>query len=65
MAKVIVILKAILTRFIFATHGFLAIWRVTAIKGDPYYWYLTASILALAFEGVFTLTIKSNQEWKW
>lgn len=65
MAKVIVVLKAILTRIIFGAHGFLAIWRVTTIKGDPYYWYLMASVLALAFEGIFTLTIKKNQEWKW
>jgi hypothetical protein len=65
MVKVIVIVKAILTRIIFATHGFVAIWRVTSIKHDPYYWYLASSILALTFEGIFTLTIKKNQEWKW
>jgi len=65
MAKVIVIAKAILTRIIFATHGFIAIWRATTIKNDPYYWYLASSILALFFEGIFTLTIKKNQEWKW
>ncbi|XP_035703787.1 uncharacterized protein LOC118434415 isoform X1 [Folsomia candida] len=64
-AQVIVVIKAILTRVIFATHGLVAIWRVTQIKNDPYYWYLCASILALMFEGVFTLTIKKNQEWKW
>ncbi|CAL8111502.1 unnamed protein product [Orchesella dallaii] len=65
MAKIIVVLKAILTRIIFGSHGLLAIWRVTEIKNDPYYWYLTASVFALAFEGIFTLTIKKNQEWKW
>jgi len=65
MAKIIVFLKAILTRIIFATHGFIAIWRVTKIKKDPYFWYLGASVLGLAFEGIFTLTIKSTQEWKW
>lgn len=61
----ILIIKAILTRVIFAAHGLIAIWQVTQLKKDPYYWYLCASILALAFEGVFTLTIKKNQEWKW
>lgn len=65
MAKIIVVLKAILTRIIFGAHGLIAIWRVTKIKKDPYYWYLTASIMALGFEGIFTLTIKKNQEWKW
>ncbi|CAG7836727.1 unnamed protein product [Allacma fusca] len=65
MAKIIVVVKAILTRVIFALHGFIAIWRAQFIKNDPYYWYLTASLLALSFEGVFTLSIKKNQEWKW
>ncbi|KAK4026201.1 hypothetical protein OUZ56_015218 [Daphnia magna] len=65
MGKVVDVLKAILTRLIFAGHGFIAIWRVTTIKDDPAYWYLSISLLVLAFEGIFTLTIKANQEWRW
>ncbi|XP_046656104.1 uncharacterized protein LOC124349488 isoform X2 [Daphnia pulicaria] len=65
MGKVVDVLKAILTRLIFAGHGFIAIWRVTTIKEDPAYWYLSISLLVLAFEGIFTLTIKANQEWRW
>jgi hypothetical protein len=32
IAQVLVVLKAILTRVIFAAHGLVAIWRVTEIK---------------------------------
>ena len=38
--------------------------RVVAMKGDPYYWYLSITILLLGFEGVFTMTIKDSPEWK-
>ena len=65
MGIVVDVFKAILTRFIFAGHGFVAIWRVTTIKSDPAYWYLSISLLVLTFEGIFTLTIKTNQEWSW
>jgi hypothetical protein len=39
--------------------------RVVTIKNDPWYWYLATTILLLVFEGIFTLTIKETQEWKW
>jgi len=31
----------------------------------PRFWYLAITILFLVFEGIFTLTIKETQEWKW
>ena len=65
MASFIDTIKAIITRLIFSSHGLLAIYRVVTIKEDPYYWYLTTTIMILIFEGVFTLTIKKSQEWKW
>ena len=37
---------------------------MVALKDDPYYWYLAITILLLAFEGVFTMTIKDTPEWK-
>ena len=39
--------------------------QVVSIKEDLYYWYLAVTILLLCFEGIFTLTIKETQEWKW
>ena len=34
------------------------------MKCNPYYWYLSITILLLGFEGVFTMTIKDSPEWK-
>ncbi|XP_047002792.1 transmembrane protein 26 [Schistocerca americana] len=65
MGRVLATLKAVATRAVFGGHGLLAIWQVTVFKRDPRFWYLCAPIIMLAFEGVFTLTIKESQEWKW
>ncbi|KAL6259959.1 hypothetical protein P5V15_009868 [Pogonomyrmex californicus] len=65
MAKFLATIKAIITRLVFASHGFIAIWQVTTFKKNPYFWYLSCPILLLFFEGIFTVTIKENQEWKW
>ncbi|KYM98911.1 Transmembrane protein 26 [Cyphomyrmex costatus] len=65
MAKFLATIKAIITRLVFASHGFIAIWQVTTFKRNPYFWYLSCPILLMFFEGIFTLTIKENQEWKW
>ena len=42
----------------------LSVFRVVALKEDPYYWYLSITILLLGFEGVFTMAIKDSPEWK-
>lgn len=65
MGKFVATVKAIITRLVFAAHGFLGIWQVTTFKKNYFYWYLSSPILLLFFEGIFTLTIKENQEWKW
>ncbi|KAJ8917554.1 hypothetical protein NQ315_005603 [Exocentrus adspersus] len=65
MARFLATIKAIITRLVFAGHGFIGIWQVTIFKNNSYYWYLSSPILLLFFEGIFTLTIKQNQEWKW
>ncbi|XP_063544959.1 transmembrane protein 26 [Cydia strobilella] len=65
VGKVLATIKAVITRLVFACHGIIAIWQVTVFKDDIIYWYLASPILLLIFEGVFTLTIKDNQEWKW
>ncbi len=65
MANFIDTVKAIITRLIFSAHGAVAIYKAVSLKQDPYYWYLAITILLLSFEGVFTLTIKKTQEWKW
>ncbi|KAL7010703.1 hypothetical protein ACKWTF_016844 [Chironomus riparius] len=65
MAKFIATLKAIITRIMFGAHGALAIWQVTQYKKNPIYWSLSTPIGLLALEGIFTLAIKKNQEWRW
>ncbi|KAF2903809.1 hypothetical protein ILUMI_02361 [Ignelater luminosus] len=65
MAKFVAAIKAVITRLVFAAHGFIAIWQVTIFKKNIFLWYLSSPILLLFFEGLFTLTIKENQEWKW
>ncbi|PZC72679.1 hypothetical protein B5X24_HaOG210745 [Helicoverpa armigera] len=65
VGKVLATIKAVITRLVFACHGIIAIWQVTVFKDDIEYWYLASPIMLLIFEGVFTLTIKENQEWKW
>jgi len=65
MASFVDTVKAIITRLLFSLHGVVAIYRVVTLKEDPWFWYLAVTILFLAFEGVFTLTIKETQEWKW
>ncbi|GBP13582.1 hypothetical protein EVAR_6926_1 [Eumeta japonica] len=65
VGKVLATVKAVITRIVFASHGIIAIWQVTLLKDSIEYWYLASPILLLIVEGVFTLTIKENQEWKW
>ncbi|XP_066586241.1 transmembrane protein 26 [Prorops nasuta] len=65
MAKFLATIKAVITRLVFASHGFIAIWQVTTFKKNPFFWYLCCPIVLMFLEGIFTLTIKENQEWKW
>ena len=65
MATFMDTVKAIITRLMFALHGFFAIFKVVTMKDDPWFWYLAVTLLLLCFEGIFTLTIKETQEWKW
>jgi hypothetical protein len=65
MAKFIATLKAVITRFLFGAHGAIAIWQVTQYKKNQIWWVLASPIGLLGLEGIFTLTIKKNQEWRW
>lgn len=65
MAKLIATIKAVITRLLFGTHGFIAIWQVARSKNNYDYWYLCVPIALLGVEGLFTLAIKKNQEWRW
>ncbi|KAK7493686.1 hypothetical protein BaRGS_00015015 [Batillaria attramentaria] len=61
----IAVFKAIISRTLFALHGFICIWRVTVIKGQPLYWCLTGTIPIMVLETVLTIKLKKGGEWKW
>jgi len=61
----IAVFKAVVSRTLFALHGFICIWRVTVIKGQPLYWLLTGTIPVMVLETVFTIKKKKGGEWKW
>ncbi|KAK6177621.1 hypothetical protein SNE40_015683 [Patella caerulea] len=59
------IIKAIISRFLFAGHGFICIWRVTVIKENPIWWSLAGTLPLLFVEAIYTLKKKKGGEWKW
>ncbi|XP_041377422.1 uncharacterized protein LOC121389839 [Gigantopelta aegis] len=59
------IIKALVSRTLFAAHGFVCIWRVVVVKDNPLFWCLTASLPLLVFEAIFTVKKKKGGEWKW
>ncbi|XP_076451315.1 transmembrane protein 26-like [Babylonia areolata] len=61
----IAVFKAVLSRTLFALHGFICIWRVTVIKGQPLYWCLTGTLPVMVLETIFTIRKKKGGEWKW
>ncbi|XP_029994705.1 transmembrane protein 26-like [Sphaeramia orbicularis] len=58
-------LLAVLSRFLFAVHGVVTVWRVVAVKGEPLYWLLLTGVALLGVEMAVTLKCTRNAEWKW
>ena len=59
------ILKALLARCLFAIHGIVTIWRVTAMNSDMVYYLLVIPVCLLPLEMIVTLKYSDNGEWKW
>ncbi|XP_071775940.2 transmembrane protein 26 [Centroberyx gerrardi] len=59
------VLLALLSRFLFAVHGVVTVWRVVAVKGEPLYWLLLTGVALLGVEMSVTLKCTRNAEWKW
>ncbi|VEN51827.1 unnamed protein product [Callosobruchus maculatus] len=57
--------RAIFIRSLFTFHSVIAIWLVTKVRDDQWYWYLTLPIFFLIFESIATFTIRQTLEWKW
>ncbi|XP_070207982.1 transmembrane protein 26-like [Littorina saxatilis] len=61
----IAVCKAIISRTLFGLHGFICIWRVTVVKGEPLYWCLCGTLPLMILETVCTIKLKKGGEWKW
>ncbi|KAM9504462.1 transmembrane protein 26 [Salvelinus alpinus] len=65
MCRIINFLLALLSRFLFAMHGVVTVWRVVAVKGEPLYWLLLMGVALLGVEMAVTIKCTRNAEWKW
>ncbi|KAK2898490.1 hypothetical protein QQF64_032286 [Cirrhinus molitorella] len=65
MCRVLNILLALLSRFLFAVHGALTVWRVVEVTGEPSYWLLLTGVALLGVEMAITIKYTRNAEWKW
>uniref|UniRef100_A0A3P8YN07 Transmembrane protein 26a n=1 Tax=Esox lucius TaxID=8010 RepID=A0A3P8YN07_ESOLU len=65
MRRIINFLLAMLSRILFAIHGFVTVWRVVAVKGEPLYWLLLVGVALLGVEMAITIKCTRNAEWKW
>uniref|UniRef100_A0A673MIF0 Uncharacterized protein n=1 Tax=Sinocyclocheilus rhinocerous TaxID=307959 RepID=A0A673MIF0_9TELE len=55
MCRVLNILLALLSRFLFAVHGVLTVWRVVEVTGEPSYWLLLMGVTLLGVEMAITI----------
>ncbi|XP_059189026.1 transmembrane protein 26 [Centropristis striata] len=65
MCRLLNVLLALLSRFLFAVHGVVTVWRVVAVKEEPLYWLLLTGVALLGVEMAVTLKCTQNAEWKW
>lgn len=65
MCRLLNVLLALLSRFLFAVHGVVTVWRVVAVKEEPLYWLLLTGVALLGVEMAITLKCTRNAEWKW
>lgn len=65
MCRLLNILLALLSRFLFAVHGVVTVWRVVVVQEEPLYWLLLTGVALLGLEMTVTLRSTRNAEWKW
>lgn len=56
---------ALITRSLFILVSLTGVWRVTWVKKDPNYWFLTFLFLPLVIEMIITLKRRKGQDYKW
>ncbi|XP_021327728.2 transmembrane protein 26 isoform X1 [Danio rerio] len=65
MCRVLNILSALLSRFLFAVHGVVTVWRVVEVTGEASYWLLVMGVALLGVEMAITVKYTRNTEWRW
>ncbi|TRY86861.1 hypothetical protein DNTS_002553 [Danionella cerebrum] len=56
---------AVVTRALFILVSLIGVWRVTWVKRDPSYWFLTILYLPLVIEMILTLRRRKGKDYKW
>ncbi|XP_026212247.1 transmembrane protein 26 [Anabas testudineus] len=56
---------AVITRALFLLVSLIGVWRVTWVKKDPNYWFLTFLFLPLVVEMIITLKRRKGEDYKW
>ncbi|CAB1343742.1 unnamed protein product [Coregonus sp. 'balchen'] len=65
MAFVVKFSCAIVTRLLFILISLIGVWRVTLVKDDHIYWFLTFLFLPLVVEMIITLKRRKGKDYKW
>ncbi|KAG7226928.1 hypothetical protein INR49_022223 [Caranx melampygus] len=63
MCRLLNVLLALLSRFLFAVHGVVTVWRVVAVKGEPLYWLVLTGVALLGVEMAVTLNTVIPSIW--
>ncbi|XP_037637625.1 transmembrane protein 26-like [Sebastes umbrosus] len=58
-------LCAVITRALFLLISLISVWRVTKVKKDYNYWFLTFLFLPLLVEMIITLKSRMGKDYKW
>lgn len=66
MKTFVTILKAVVTRVLFATHAFITVWKLVDLKDEQSaYWYMVAPLMLQGFEGIVSICARNGEEMKW
>lgn len=59
------LIRAIIVRALFILVALTGVWRVTWVKKDLNYWFLTFLLLPLVLEMIITLRNRKGKDYKW
>lgn len=59
------LIRAVIVRALFILVALTGVWRVTWVKKDLTYWFLTFLLLPLVLEMIITLRNRKGKDYKW